>query len=374
LRADNKKVYTLELIMIAILSFALFVANTFSKITISILLLVFVLISSLCIKKRNIKSIDSKKVTIFLLIFAIIYLVAFYLMGLYFGYYKANIVFSLQTIINYIIPITIIIVSTELIRNVFLAQKSKFSKVLLFIIMVLIDLVIYVDIYDINYYNAFIEVLGFIFFASIACNLLYNYIVSRYGISGVIIYRLITTLYIYILPYMPNVYVFFRSILRMVYPYIIYQVLEYTFSTRKMVVASEDKRKSVIGKLTFGIIIICIAMLISCQFKYGLLVIGSGSMTGAINKGDIIIFEKYDKQEVLDNNQIVIYGDEKSSIIHRIINVKNVNGETRYTTKGDANQEADEGYILKDDIKGVYKLKIPYVGYLSLWMRDIFSK
>ena len=39
-------------------------------------------------------------------------------------------------------------------------------------------------------------------------------------------------------------------------------------------------------------------MVVSGRFRYGTLVIGTGSMTGTINKGDIIIYERYEKEEL----------------------------------------------------------------------------
>jgi len=294
-------------------------------------------------------------------------------MGLYFGYYKATITFSIWALTHHIIPIAIIIISSEIMRNVLLAQNTKSTKVITFIIMVIIDLIIYTDIYNINTYQEIVEVIGFIFFASIACNLLYNYISNRYGFKGITIYRLITVLYVYIIPYIPNIYVFFRAILRMVYPYIVYQVLEYTFSQNKNIVAFEDKRKSIISKLVLGIFTIIIAMLISCQFKYGILVIGSGSMKGTINKGDAIFFEQFDKKEQIKIGQVIIYNKDNLRIVHRVIDIKKVNGEIRYTTKGDANKQNDEGYITNNDIVGISKFRIAYIGYPTIWLRDIFS-
>ena len=154
-------------------------------------------------------------------------------MGIYFDYYKSVILFSFKTVINYIIPISAIIITSEIIRNIFLSQNTKFTSTIITIIMVIIDLVIYLDVYNLNTYEKIIEAITFIFFASVACNLLYNYISKRYGYKGNVFYRLITVLYVYIIPYIPNVYVFFRSILRIVYPDIIYSVIEYTFPTNK---------------------------------------------------------------------------------------------------------------------------------------------
>jgi len=374
-KKDKLKVYIIEFILLAILSFALFVPNIINRTTTAILLAICAIATIGLVKKKKVESIHANKVTILLIIFAVIYLIAFYLMGLYFDYYKALITFSINTLIKYIIPTAIIIISSEVIRNKLLAQNTKFTKLITFIIMVLVDLIIYTNIYTISGYDDIVEVIGFTLFASMACNLLYNYISNRYGIKGNIIYRLITVLYVYIIPYIPNVYVFFRSILRMVYPYIIYQVLEYTFATKRQIIAVEDKRKSIIVKVILGIITIILAMLISCQFKYGILVIGSGSMTGTINKGDAILYKQYDGQEKIVEGQVIIFNDEnETKIVHRVIDVKQVNGEIRYTTKGDVNDKPDEGYITKSNIVGITISRLPYVGFPTIWMRDIFSK
>lgn len=374
MKKDKLKVYLIEITLMAILSFALFVPNIFNKSTTAIILLICAIVTKILIKKNNVESIHANKATILLVIFAMIYLIAFYLMGLYFNYYKALITFSLNTLLKYIIPTAIIIVSSEIIRNKLLSQNVKFTKIITLIIMVLIDLIIYINIYSISGYDDIVEVIGFTLFASIACNLLYNYISSRYGVLGNIIYRLITVLYVYIIPYIPNVYVFFRSILRMIYPYIIYQVLEYTFEVNKQTIAFEDKRRSVVGKIILAIVIIIIAGLISCQFKYGILVIGSGSMTGTINKGDAILFKKFEGAEEISEGQVIIFNNENNTkIVHRVIGVKNVNGEKRYTTKGDVNDQPDEGYITNSNIVGICNARLPYIGFPSIWMREILS-
>ena len=274
---------------------------------------------------------------------------------------------------NYILPIATIIIASEIIRKVLVAQNTKTTKVITFLIMVLIDLIVYANVYDMNDFDTFVSVIGFTLFASIACNLLYNYTSARYGALPIIIYRLFTVLYVYFIPYIPNVYVFFRSILRVVYPYLIYQLLEFTYPTRKRVEAYIDKRKEMVGKILVCAMTVGVAMLVSCEFKYGILVIGSGSMTGTINKGDAIIFEKYDGQEEINEGQIVIFNSENIQVVHRVIETKKVNGVDKYVTKGDANLQKDDGYITKSDIASIYKLRIPYMGWASLWLRDIFT-
>ena len=92
----------------------------------------------------------------------------------------------------------------------------------------------------------------------------------------------------------------------MLYPYIIYAIFEKLFSKNDFVVAYNDKKKAFVGNTVLIIILSLLIMLISCQFKYGIIVIGSSSMTGSINKGDAVIYESYSNQ-VIKNGQVIIF-------------------------------------------------------------------
>ena len=313
-------------------------------------------------------------------IFALVHLAVFYALGLYFGFTKAKVVLSLWSIGRFILPLTIIIVSAEVIRNIFLSHdasitiKSKkidISLMLTYVAMVLVDLVIYTGIYDLSNLDDFLTALGFVLFAALSTNLLYNYVSSRYGGGPVILYRLITSLYLYIIPVTPNVYLFLRSFLRMLYPYIMYIIFEKIFSVSEFVVAYADKRRDFIGNSILIVAITLMIMLISCQFRFGILVIGSKSMTGTINVGDAIIYERYEEQD-LKIGQVIVFDYNGIQTIHRVVDITNVNGVNRYYTKGDANKKLDDGFITDKNIKGLIKLKIKYIGYPTLWVRDLF--
>jgi signal peptidase len=95
-------------------------------------------------------------------------------------------------------------------------------------------------------------------------------------------------------------------------------------------------------------------------------------MTGELNKGDIAIYERYDDQ-VIEEGQVIVFRDGNKHVIHRVVDKSNINGEFRYYTKGDANEHLDAGYITDSDIKGVVVLNLPYFGYPTLWLRDLFK-
>ena len=117
---------------------------------------------------------------------------------------------------------------------------------------------------------------------------------------------MITFLYVYIIPFVPDIDVYFQIFIRMIYPYFLYLIFEKTFSNNEFAIAHVERRKNIIGISFILIIMTLITMLISCQFKYGILVIGSGSMTGTINIGDGVIYEQYKNQKI-ENGDIIIF-------------------------------------------------------------------
>ena len=381
MKKNQVKVYLLELLLIAILFFALFASSIFNRTILSIVMIFFTFFVYRMLKKKGIHSIFKKQVFILMIVFAFLYLGAFYLFGLLSGFEKAKFILSFNTIRTFIIPLSIIIVTSELIRVKLLAQDIKFdfygkklniSAFFTYVAMVLVDLVIYTGVYDLSNLDDFLTALGFVLFASLSCNLLYNYITVRFGSNGIIAYRLITVLFMFIIPFTPDIYVFFRSFLRMIYPYIIYLVLEWSYSKSNFAVAYKDKRRSIIETSVVIVVISLIIMLVSCKFTYGIIVVGSRSMTGSIDIGDAVLYKAY-KGEDISVNDVVIFEKNGVRIVHRVVDIQDFNGVVRYFTKGDANPKVDDDYITKKDIVGKVQFKIKYLGYPTLWVRALFE-
>jgi signal peptidase I len=381
MKTDKLKSYILELVLIPILLLAFLIPTSYARWGIAIILTTYAIICHYQLKRKKIKSHYKDQVKVIMIVLGLMYLGVYYATGLYFELVKSKILFSINTLLRIIIPLTIIIVSTENIRESFLCQdlaitiKSKkinLSTFITFISMVLIDLLIYNRSYNINDLDDLLTIVGYVLFASISSNLLFNYVSTRYDKKGIIIYRLIVTLFPYIIPVVPQVYRFFESFIKMLYPYIMYVIIEKLFSKNEFAVSYGAQRKVFVINTILMIITASLIMLISCQFRYGIMVIGSNSMTGTINKGDAIIFEKYNNQELQEGN-VIIFEYNGLQTIHRIEKILKVNGEYHYYTKGDANKRADDEYRKQSDIKGVVNLRVKYLGYPTLWMRSLFN-
>lgn len=373
MKSDIKLMYIIESFLIISCLCFVFFTEIFTKTIMSIILLIFMLIINKYVKSYKVKGKYNKKITKLMFMIAIIYLTAIYVIGIYIGFYKSTVQFSKWTVVNYIIPYILIIVSTENIRKTILLKDSKKSNIIMLAVGVILDIALTTNIYTVTTLLDYFMLIGFIIFSSIANNLLYNYIIIKHrNCKAIILYRIITTIYVYIIPITPNIHILFESIIRLIVPYIIYLIIETNYSKKEASFSTRKKTKDIIITVLLVMIMSGILMLISCKFRYGALVIGSGSMTGTINKGDVIIYEELD--ETVEIGDIIIFEKDGTRVIHRVIDKKDSGSGMRYYTQGDANPNEDEGYRVEADIIGKVRIRIPYIGQITVLLNEMFNK
>ena len=95
----------------------------------------------------------------------------------------------------------------------------------------------------------------------------------------------------------------------------------------------------------------------------------SRSMEDTINKNDIIVVKKVDKNEI-NKNDIISFDNGNEIITHRIVEIENINGQTLYTTKGDNNRFEDDEKISFEQIEGKYVFKLSKLGYLMNFLKN----
>ena len=331
--------------------------ETITRTVLAIILLVFMAITVKLVKSEKMNLTSNRQIAFLFGGMGIIYVAIIYFLGMITGFYSSTVKLSIWSIFNYIIPYIVIIISAEIIRKTVLLKESKYSKIIILIAMVMLDVILTTNIYNLKTAKDYFTLISFVIFASIANNLLFNYMIIKHrNMKAIIIYRLITTLYVYIIPITPDIY-----------------IIENTFNKRPQLMTIKERKKSRIITVIVCIIIGFIVMLVSCKFAIGALVIGSGSMTGTIDKGDIIVYERYGKNESVKTGDIIIFRSDDLKIVHRVIDQKLMGEETRYYTKGDANQKQDDGYRTSKDVIGQVKFKIPYIGYLTLWVNNLIG-
>ena len=120
MKKDQLRIFALEILLILILFFALFASNIFTRSVLALAVSIYAGIVIYALKAKKVSSINKTQAMYLMIIFSMFYIGIFYLFGIYYGFEKSKILFSISTIFKFIIPITLIIVSTEIIRRVFL--------------------------------------------------------------------------------------------------------------------------------------------------------------------------------------------------------------------------------------------------------------
>lgn len=369
---DRKTLYIISSLLLVILFVAFFIPANSGKLIASILLVPAAVLVPILIKKRNILSIHSRMVLLLLIVIALLYLMAYYLTGLKFGYYLSNYM-SLNLIFKTIIPTSVIIVSIEIIRRVLMAQENKTATVLMYIIGIIADVLITANLSEITSYYRLMDVVGMSLFPAVTGNILYNYLSKKYGFKPVVAYRLIICLVPLFIERASAIPEAMLVLVNVLLPLIVYAFISSLYDKKKKYALDKKSKWRFVGYGAVIAVMISIVMLISGQFKYSAIVIGSESMTGEVNKGDVVLYERYDDQIIVEG-QIIVFKKDNTTIIHRVVEIDVVNGQNRYYTKGDANELRDTGYITDSNIIGVTSIKLSYLGYPTLWIRDLFNK
>ena len=369
---DKKVLYTVSLIIFAVLLGTLFINVQSSKIVTACLLIPLTALTILAIKKRGSLSINKKEVLLLSVILGSMYVVLLHMSGLFFGFYRNPYKVNTEGFFTTVIPLAVIIVGCELIRRILLAQKNPLVSFIAYLSCVIADILSYSTLAGITSFNKFMSLFGMTLFPAICANLYYHYASKRYGAIPNIAFRLITTLYIYFLPTTAAMSDALLSMTKILLPIIMLAFISALFEKKFKTAKQKEGKLSTVGIILTSVAIISVAMLISCQFRFGAIVIATGSMTGEINKGDMIIYEEY-KDQKIEEGQVIVFLQDDNRVIHRVVGIEQVGGETRYYTKGDANPDNDLGYRTEADIVGLTDFKIAYAGYPTLWLRELLD-
>ncbi len=369
---DKKILYAVSFILTAALLGFLFIKGDSGRYLAAVFLLLATVVYIRTIKKRIIYSIHYKQVTLLMAVMAFLIITVFYLTGLRFGFRRATVPFSLHNLLRYILPITAIIIFSELIRAVMLAQRKRSVSICAWIVGVLAELLCSSALIDITNVYLLMDLVGMTLFPATVANLLYNYLSVRYGVRPNITYRLLMNLYPFIIPYSPALPDAIKAFAKMLIPLAVFAFIAALYEKKPRRAKEKKSKWRFVWIGASGVVSVLFIMLISCQFRFGAIVIGSESMTGALNVGDAVIYEEY-RDQIIQEGDVIIFMRHDARVVHRVLKIECINGQNRYYTKGDANEAPDTGFVTDSEIIGVTDLKIAYIGFPTVWLHRLFA-
>lgn len=301
-----------------------------------------------------------------------------YLLGLYVGFVQSSYIMKLGYIIKKLVPSLVLIIISEILRYEYIS-KGKKNKVIIFlsvVFFILVDAITKINGYNLKDMGVLITFIASIIVPSIAKNVFLTYECYKAGYKASIIYRCLMELPIYILPILPNLGVYVNSSIEVIIPSVIFY-LSYELYRDK------DKKEKVRNRKAYDIffyiiiiILLVIMALTSGLFKYHAIAVGSGSMTPNINKGDAVIVEKLSIEEIknIEVGEILVFRKDGVTIVHRVVQINKITDDKYYFyTKGDNNNSYDGYPISIENIVGVARGRIRYIGYPTVILNEILE-
>lgn len=133
----------------------------------------------------------------------------------------------------------------------------------------------------------------------------------------------------------------------------------------------------------FGSFLIYFTMQVSLNTQSPMVVVVSGSMEPTILKGDLLIVQGKDPENIesgtIQNKEgdVIVYDARglwasapNEPIVHRVVDKRLENGTWYFLTKGDANLNTDPAWVPGNRIIGVVVARIPFIGWIKIFLTE----
>ena len=255
----------------------------------------------------------------------------------------------------------------KLINNVYDRDKVKFA-ILISAVYIIIDIQYTSFIGQTIATLTIVKYISQVIIPNIAKNVLFSYIAIQGDYLPAILYQLVTNLYYWVSPILPNSPWAMTAIIDTVIPVILFLYIRY----EKVKLVPQKDRKTIIDTNPGSVIPLAIAIILVIWFALGIfpikpIAIATGSMEKEICVGDVAIIKKCNSNDV-NVGDIIEYQMEGYTVVHRIIEKRQNNGRFSFITKGDNNNTPDRDEVKEDQLIGKVIFKIKYIGYPAIWM------
>jgi signal peptidase len=219
-----------------------------------------------------------------------------------------------------------------------------------------------------------LEFIGKILITSIALNLLASYLSYMGGATASMAYVGTLLAFSWFSPVLPKPHWTILALVGTIAPAIGFAILQSSIKE-----PGEHKKRHFRKKGTeHGWTAIAIFSVIMVFFSFGYLgvkptVIYSGSMSPALEVGDIAIVQKVDIATIKPGD-IIQFLQENVTILHRVIRITETEGNTLYITQGDANDNPDSQPVPPNYILGKSIFTIPKLGWTQIFVKTIVRK
>lgn len=373
-----KKIAFVELFLIVFALFHFFVIRNIHS---WFLLLEFVILSLGVYKIVGTERREErakKDLLLVLLVGTIAYYVFIYFLGFFLGFVYSTYSHTILGVFRNVVLSFLFIVTIEMMRECII-KKGKYYKALIILsvfVFAFLELITQITVFSIHNKVDLFQMMLIFVVPLLSKNIFLTF--STYYTDKVnsIIYQMLMEIPAYLIPVLPNLGDYLNTVLLVCQPLILV-LLAYRFIFYKRERISDSrsiikmKRWQKVSTGILLVILIIMIYLISGYGRFSALAIGSTSMTGTINKGDVVIIDKKEKE--YKKRDIIAFVQDGEIIVHRIIDVMKDGNTVYYQTKGDANNGKDSWFVDSKDIVGQCRARVLWIGWPTVLLSEFIN-
>lgn len=320
-----------------------------------------------------------KEIIQYTIIAALVYILTYIISGLIITFGKNPYATNLVGVItNFWISGTVII-AQEYIRYRLIHNVYKKDEKLIAILLSAVYIVINIEFVRYTYSTITIlyiaKEISQRLIPMIAKNILFSYTAINSSYEPAIYYELLTHLFLWSSPIFPNAPWIMVAIIETVIPVILFLYIRY-YKNKKDMIRTREKETE--DENPTSLIPVVILVILAIWFAIGIfpikpVAVASGSMEDELFVGDVAVIKKCNANDI-EVGDIIEYQMEGYTIIHRVIEKKQRQGQFYFTTKGDNNNSADSKEVTEEQLIGKVIFKVKYLGYPAIWLHMLQSE
>lgn len=374
MKKGYKRILIYEIVIIMILILNSFIENILNKYVMIGLLIILIILFKKEFGLEKDRHRYTKDIIMEILIVYIISFIVFYIFGIIVGFYRVDNYINIYGLKTFIIPIALTIILKEYLRYNII-QKIEGSKeiyIVTILLFVMLDISPVIRNVHITKEGIF-DLITLSILPSISNNVVASYITKRSGYKPNIVWLLISSLYVYVIPIIPNTGQYISALIQTMYPFILMLKIMVFYKKEDDGYLDRNYRKKQVLPVVISLLFMSVIVyLTSGCFRYYAIAIGSGSMTPKIKKGDVVIVDtKKEEISKVKVGNVVAYKHDNIVVVHRIVRIEKTKQGKVYYSKGDRNKDIDNYAIYENEIVGIVEKKIGLIGLPTVWLSEI---
>lgn len=220
---------------------------------------------------------------------------------------------------------------------------------------------------------SFIKIISSNILPPLIDSLVLTFLAYTCGYGSMLVYKLVDVLCGLIMPILPNYDWYMIAMSTLLRAIFIYLAVDRQRQDRSKTRKSYRQYRT--QEVIFYLVATWLVLFMVGIFSYKPIAVMSNSMLPVYGRGDVVVVQKLSTGLDVKEGDIIQYQVDNKNITHRVVEIINQQGGTEkmYITKGDNSPSRDVKPVAREQIFGVVKARVPYLGLPVIWLRGVMN-